>query len=149
MYSHCFNLLKFYCKYLSIVLSFISYFFGENKLVYSNKLLPFIIKPMNPIQKYPYIIKSHACILKIIFVTFLLPMNFLFSFAIYSTLKLAKHVSQIITTHIQSYQMNSHWFIHIRIKYKYLILCFTWIISWTKTIKSRFVFIIFLYFKIT
>ena len=52
----------FYWKYFNIILSFFLYSLGENKLVYSNKLLPFSMESINPIQKYPHI-KSHACIL--------------------------------------------------------------------------------------
>ena len=66
---------------------------GENKLVYSNRLLPFNIKPINPIQKYPHIIESYACILKIFVVIFLMPINFLISCGICSTLKPSKYVT--------------------------------------------------------
>ena len=37
--------------------------FGENKCLYSNKLLLFNIKSINPVQKYPHNIESCACIL--------------------------------------------------------------------------------------
>ena len=53
-YFHLFN----YGKYFNIILSL-----GENKFVYSNKLLPFNMKPINPIQKFLHIIKSYTCIL--------------------------------------------------------------------------------------
>ena len=42
-----FNLFRNYLKHFSIILSFFSYSLGENKLVYSNKLLPFNIKSVN------------------------------------------------------------------------------------------------------
>ena len=35
----------------------------ENKLVEFNKILPFNIKSINPIQKYLHIIELYACIL--------------------------------------------------------------------------------------
>ena len=37
--------------------------FVEKRFVNSGKVFPAIIKSINPIQKYPYIIKSYACIL--------------------------------------------------------------------------------------
>ena len=61
------NLFRIYWKYFSIISSFISYLFGENKLVYSNKLLPFYIKSINQIQKYLHIIELYASISKIVF----------------------------------------------------------------------------------
>ena len=39
--------------------------FGEKRLVYSVKIFPSSIKSINPLQKYPHIIESCACILKI------------------------------------------------------------------------------------
>ena len=39
--------------------------FGEKRLVKSVKLLSLSIKSINPIQKYPHITESCACILKI------------------------------------------------------------------------------------
>ena len=61
--------------------------FGENKLITSNKsvtFLPLKIKSINPIQKYPLIIESHACILKVFVVMFSLPIKFLISFGMCS-----------------------------------------------------------------
>ena len=49
--------------------------FGEKRFVKSVKVFPASIKLINPIQKYPHIIESYACILKM-FVMFLLPINF-------------------------------------------------------------------------
>ena len=36
------------------------YYLGENKLVWSNKLLPISMKSINQIQKYPHIIELYA-----------------------------------------------------------------------------------------
>ena len=58
-----FSLFRFYWKYFNIVLSFLSYSVGENKLEYSKEILPFNMKLINPIQKYSHIIESYACIL--------------------------------------------------------------------------------------
>ena len=58
IHFHYFNLSKFYSNYFDIILPFSIYLEGENKFVYSNKLLPFNIKSTNPIQKYPHIIES-------------------------------------------------------------------------------------------
>ena len=46
--------------------------FGEKWFVYSVKFFPLSIKLINPIQKYPHIIKSYACIMKIFVIMFLL-----------------------------------------------------------------------------
>ena len=61
--------------WLKDTLNFFLFFFffflkslGEKRLVKSVKLLPLRIKSINPIQKYPQITESYACILKI-FVT--------------------------------------------------------------------------------
>ena len=59
----------------------------------SRKLLPFNIKPINPIQKYLHIIKSNA---KIFVMIFLFLMNFLISFGIYSNPKLSKEVTLLL-----------------------------------------------------
>ena len=45
--------------------SFFLKFFGEKRFVNSVKVFPASIKSINPIQKYPHIIESYACILKI------------------------------------------------------------------------------------
>ena len=36
--------------------------FGEKRFVYSIKFFPLNIKSINPIQKYPHITESYACI---------------------------------------------------------------------------------------
>ena len=46
-----------------MILSFFLYLLGENKFEYSNKLLPFNIKSLNPIQNYLQIIELYAFIL--------------------------------------------------------------------------------------
>ena len=64
--------------------------FGEKKFVNLVKVFPASIKLINQIQKYPHIIESYACILKIFVVMFLLSINVLISFGIWSTLKESK-----------------------------------------------------------
>ena len=66
--------------------------FGEKRLVKSVKLLSLSIKSINPIQKYPHITESYACILKMFVIMFLLLINFLISFAICSTPTLSNYV---------------------------------------------------------
>ena len=65
---------------------------GEKRLVKSVKLLSLSVKSINPIQKYPHITELHACILKIYFCMFLLPVNLLITFRMCSTPKLSKYV---------------------------------------------------------
>ena len=50
-------------KCFNIILSFFLYSLGENKFVYSNKILSFHTNSINPMQKYPHIIESSACML--------------------------------------------------------------------------------------
>ena len=64
--------------------SFFVKLFGEKRFVYSVKVFPASIKSINPIQKYPHIIESYACILKI-FVMFLILTNALISFGMFYT----------------------------------------------------------------
>ena len=47
----------------NIILPFFLFSLGENKFVCPNKLLPFNMKSINPVQKYQHIIESYACIL--------------------------------------------------------------------------------------
>ena len=117
-----FNLFKSYWKCFSIILSFSSYLLGENKLIYSNKVLLFNIKWINPIQKHPHIIESHACMLTI-FVIFLLPINVFNFFCIMLNSK-AIEICHIITIHIESYPMSFYWFILIKINYLCIIRYF-------------------------
>ena len=53
---------------MKIISSFFLKFFGEKRFVYSIKVFAAGIKSINPIQKYPHIIVSYACILKILVV---------------------------------------------------------------------------------
>ena len=64
--------------------------FGEKRFVYSVKVCPLNIKSINPIQKYPHITDSYACILKMFVLMFLLLINLLISFGICSTPELSK-----------------------------------------------------------
>ena len=73
--------------------------FGEKRLVKSVKLLPLNIKSIIPIQKYPHIIESYACILKLFAIMFILFLIFFISFGIYSTPKLPKYVTVLVFTY--------------------------------------------------
>ena len=59
-------------KQFKIILSFSLNLFGEKRFVYSVNVFPASIKSISPIQKYPHIIESYACTLKIFVVMFLL-----------------------------------------------------------------------------
>ena len=77
------------------MLSFLLKLFGEKRFVYSVNVVPASIKSMNPIQKYPHIIESYACILKIFVIMLLLLLlllliNALISLGICSTPKGSK-----------------------------------------------------------
>ena len=48
---HYLSVFRFYWEYFNIYLSFFLYWLGENKFVFSNKLLSFNIKSINPTQK--------------------------------------------------------------------------------------------------
>ena len=71
------------------VISFLK-LFGEKRFVNSVKVFPASIKSINPTQKYPHIIRSYACILKMFVFMFLLLINVLISFVICSTPKESK-----------------------------------------------------------
>ena len=64
--------------------------FGEKRFVKSVRVLTASIKLIDPMQKYPHIIESCACILKIIVFIFLLLINVLIPLGICSTPKLSK-----------------------------------------------------------
>ena len=113
---------RIYWKSMNIISSLFSYLFGEIKLVYSKKLLLANIRSINPIQKYPQITGSYVCILKKLFIIFLLSIIFLIPFETYSTLSKAIKACHIITIHIQSYSMSSYWFMLIKIIYIFSIL---------------------------
>ena len=51
--------------------SFLLKLFREKRFLYSVKVFPASIKSIKPIQKYPHIIKSYACFLKIFVLMFL------------------------------------------------------------------------------
>ena len=72
------------------MLSFFSKVFGEKRFAYSVKPFPLNIKSINPMQTYPHIIESYACILKMFVLMFLFLTNALISFGICSTPKLSK-----------------------------------------------------------
>ena len=57
------------------------------------------MKQINPAQKYPHIIESYACILKIFAVTIDLSINILISFGISSTPKLSKQVTLLFNAY--------------------------------------------------
>ena len=73
--------------------------FGEKRFVNSVKVFPANIKSIKPIQKYPHIIESYACILKIFVLMFLLLMNALISLGICSTPKELKQVTLLFYTY--------------------------------------------------
>ena len=77
-------------KQFKIISSFFIKLFGEKKSVYSVKIFPASIKSIKPIQKYPHIIESYACILKIFVVMFLLLINALIYLGVCSTPKESK-----------------------------------------------------------
>ena len=58
-------------KHYDSISSFFLKSLGKKRFVYSVKLLLLNMKLINPIQKYPYIIESFACILKIFVLKFL------------------------------------------------------------------------------
>ena len=52
IHFHYFNLFSFYEKLLNIILLFLLYSLGENELIHSDKLSPFNMKLINPIETY-------------------------------------------------------------------------------------------------
>ena len=64
-----------FIKYLKIISPFFSKLLGEKRFVNSVKVFPLKIKSINPIQKYPYITESYACILKMFVLMFLFLTN--------------------------------------------------------------------------
>ena len=81
-------------KYFKVISSFFLKLFCEKKIRKSVKVFPASIKSINPIEKYPHIIESYPCILKIFVVKVLFCrgrlMNALISFGICSTPKESK-----------------------------------------------------------
>ena len=97
-------------------------------------------------HKCPHIIESYACVLNICFYVFIIDKcSNLFWNIFYS--KRIK-ISNVIILCIQSNPMSSNIGVLIKIYYICPMLYFLQIISWIYTIKSRFILIIFLYFKI-
>ena len=64
--------------------------FVEKRFVLLVKVFFASIKSINPIQKHPHITESYVCIQKIFVFMFLLLINVLISFGIYSTPKESK-----------------------------------------------------------
>ena len=119
--------------------------FGEKRLVNSVKLLPLSIKSINPIQKYPHITESYDYILKIFAIMFLLLLvKFLISFGMFSTPKLSKYVTVLVFTYNAIQCHNTH---EDLLHMPHLLFCQE-IISGIKPIKSGFILIIHLYFKV-
>ena len=79
-----------FIKYFKIISSFFFKSEGENKFVKSVNFLPDNIKSTNPMEKYPHITESFACIRKMLDIMFLFPINFLISLGICSTPKLSR-----------------------------------------------------------
>ena len=61
-----------FIKYFKIISSFFFKSEGENKFVKSVNFLPDNIKSTNPMEKYPHITESFACIRKMLDIMFLL-----------------------------------------------------------------------------
>ena len=79
-----------FIKYFKIISSFFFKSEGENKFVKSVNFLPDNIKSTNPMEKYPHITESFACIRKMLDIMFLFPINFLIYLGICSTPKLSR-----------------------------------------------------------
>ena len=71
----------------------------KKNFVNSVKVSSASIKSINPIQNYPHIIKSCACILKILAFMFSLLINVLISFRICSTPKVLEYVTSVLRTY--------------------------------------------------
>ena len=89
-----------FIKYFKIISSFFLKLFGEKRFVYSVKVFPASIKSIKSIQKYPHIIESYACILKV-FVAMdeERPINALISLGMCSTPKESKSVTLLFRTY--------------------------------------------------
>ena len=68
----------------------------ETKPSVTVKVLPASIKSMNPMQKYPHIIKLFACTQKMLAFMFVFPINSLISSGTYSTPKLLKQTISLL-----------------------------------------------------
>ena len=117
----------------------------EKRLVKFVTLLPLSIKSINPILKCPHN-ESYACILKIFVCMFLLSVNFSISFGTCSTPKLSKYVTLLFNAYkaVQWVPVSKY-----SSRFTTYSPFFRQIISRINTIKSRFILIILLYFKIS
>ena len=79
-----------YLKLFKIISLFFLKLFDRKRFVYSVTFFPLGIKSIKPIQKYPHIIESYACTLKIFVLMFLLLINALIFLGICSTPKESK-----------------------------------------------------------
>ena len=82
-------------KQFKTISSFFLKVFGKKRLVKLLKLLSLSIKSLNPIEKYPQLVQSFVCILKVFVKIVDLSINFMTSFGICSTPKLSKQVTQL------------------------------------------------------
>ena len=78
---------------------FLSKLFCEKRLVKTVKVLSLSRKSINPIQKYPHITQSYACILKIFAKIIDFSVNILISSGICSTQKLSKWVTLLFNVY--------------------------------------------------
>ena len=90
MELHSAVLKYFSWKILGLHQHFVLNLFGEKRFVNSVKVFHAGINSTKPIQKYPHIIQSFACILKIFVFMFLSLVNVLISFGICYTPKESK-----------------------------------------------------------
>ena len=86
-------------KYFKTTSSLFLKLFDAKILIKSVKVLPASIKSINPIEKYPHIIESYACILKIFAVTIDLSINISITFEICSIPNLLKSVTLILNAY--------------------------------------------------
>ena len=82
-----------FIKYFKIISSFFLKLFGEKRFIHSVKVFPASTKSIHPIQKYPHITESCACILKMFVLMFLLLINALIYFGKCSTPELSNSPS--------------------------------------------------------
>ena len=111
------------------------------------QVFPASIKSVNSIQKYSHIIESYACILKTFVVMFLLPINVLTSFGMYSTLKPSKLVKSLFHTYkaIQWVPISEY-------SLRFIIYAASFISAELRSVElclARFILIIFFYFIIS
>ena len=105
------NMISFYTyplfiKYFKVMSSFCLKLFGEKGFVYSVKVFPLNIKSINPMQKYPYVTESYACILKFCFNVFIFNKCFNFFRNMFYPKRIK--ISNIIFIHMQGSSMSSN-----------------------------------------